>query len=181
MNMKKIALALALASASTVALANGWKFAPGLDSSFKFAPTVAATVGTVKQNGGGDSATLAGLELNFNCGLLQSPDNRIRTHFSISRADEKGYDATVIELSPRYTVPLGNGFSVGVGPSLGMVRLEASGLPNENLFAYGVAGGVNYRAGAFYAGFDLNARRTNEKSGLDYDSRGATLKVGFNF
>lgn len=65
------------------------------------------------------SDTAYGVEMNFNCGLIQSPDNRIRTHLSISRVDGNSYDATIIELSPRYTVPLSHGFSIGAGPSLG--------------------------------------------------------------
>lgn len=180
--MKKVLLAVALSSLSVAATAESWKFAPLTDAGFTFEPTIAATAGSVKPNGG-SSATAYGLELNFNCGLIQSPDNQIRTHFSVSRVDEDDYDATVVELSPRYTVPLADGFSIGIGPSLGAVRLNpaASGIDKETMFAYGLVAGLNYRAGAFYAGLDLGVRRTNEKDGIDYDSRGATLKVGFNF
>lgn len=181
--MKKTLLAVALSSLSLAAMAEGWKFAPVLsDPGFKFQPTVAAAVSSVKPEGA-SSDTAYGLELNFNCGLIQSPDNRIRTHFSVSRATEDAYDATVVELSPRYTVPVADGWSVGVGPSIGAVRVDpaAAGVATETMFAYGVVAGVNYRAGAFYAGLDLGARRTNDKNGIDYDGRAATLKVGFNF
>jgi hypothetical protein len=180
--MKKSILAFALSSLSLAAAADGWKFAPLMsDSNFKFQPTVAATVGTVKPQGNNE-ATAYGLEVNFNCGLIQSPDNRIRTHLSLSRVDENRYDATLVELSPRYTVPMSNGLSIGVGPSLGGVRLDPAGAgKNETMFAYGLVGGVNYRMGALYAGLDLGVRRTAEKSGVDFDSRYATFKVGFNF
>jgi hypothetical protein len=180
--MKKSLFVLALSSLSLAAAADGWKFAPLFtDHGFKFQPTVAATAGSVKPQGNGD-ATAYGLEVNFNCGLLQSPDNRIRTHLSLSRVDESRYDATLVELSPRYTVPLSSGLSVGVGPSLGGVRLEPAGAGrNETVFAYGLIGGLNYRMGALYAGLDLGVRRTTEKNGIDFDSRYATLKVGFNF
>ncbi|HZW14249.1 MAG TPA: outer membrane beta-barrel protein [Noviherbaspirillum sp.] len=182
--MKKTLLAIALSSLSLAAVAQEWRFAPGLkDASFKFEPTIAATVGAVKPNGGGDTATAYGVELNFNCGLIQSADNRIRTHLSVGRADEDEYDAMMIELSPRYTVPLANGFSVGVGPSIGAVRVNpaVASVDTETVFAYGVVAGLNYRSGAFYAGLDLGVRRTSEKNDLDFDSRGATLKVGYNF
>ncbi|GAB3551400.1 hypothetical protein GCM10027343_35560 [Noviherbaspirillum agri] len=182
--MKKTLLAVALSSLSLAAAAQEWRFAPGLkDPSFKHEPTIAATVGAIKPNGGGDTATAYGVELNFNCGLFQSPDNRIRTHLSVSRADEDDVDATMVELSPRYTVPLSNGFSVGVGPSIGAVRVNpaAAGADTETVFAYGVVAGLNYRSGGLYAGLDLGVRRTTEKSGIDFDSRGATLKVGYNF
>lgn len=183
MSMKKTLLAIALSTASVAAMAQEWKFAPVLsDSKFKFEPTIAATVSTVKPQGG-SSDTAYGVEMNFNCGLIQSPDNRIRTHLSISRVDESNYDATIIELSPRYTVPLSNGFSIGVGPSLGAVRVDsaAAGAATETVFAYGLVAGVNYRSGAFYAGLDLGVRRTGNDNGVEFDSRGATLKVGFNF
>lgn len=181
--MKKPILALALSTLSLSAMAEGWRFAPMFtDPAFKLEPTIAATIGATKPQSD-SSATVYGLEMNVNCGLIQSPDNRIRTHISLSRANEGNYDATIFELSPRYTVPLGGGFSVGVGPSLGAVRVDpaAAGVSTETLFAYGVAAGVNYRSGAFYAGLDIGARRTNDKNGIDYDGRLATLKVGFNF
>lgn len=182
--MKKTLIALALSSLSLTAVAaEGWKFAPLFtEPGFKLDPTIAATVGSVKQQGG-PTDTAYGVELNVNCGLIQSPDNRIRTHISLNRLTENTYDATLFELSPRYTVPLADGFSIGVGPSIGAARVDpsAAGVSGETLFAYGVVAGLNYRKGALYAGLDLGLRRTNDKNGIDFDSRGATLKVGFNF
>lgn len=180
--MKNILLAVALSSLSIAASAEGWKFAPGLSEGFKYEPSVALTAGSVKPHGA-DSGTAYGVEVNFNCGLIQTPDNRMRTHFSVSRMNEDKYGATIVELSPRYTVPVADGLSIGVGPSLGAVHLNpaAAGVPTETVFAYGVVAGLNYRKGALYAGLDLGARRTKEKSGLDFDSRAVTLKVGYNF
>ncbi|MBC7858356.1 MAG: outer membrane beta-barrel protein [Burkholderiaceae bacterium] len=181
--MKKILLAVALSSLSVAASAEGWKFAPGLtEPGFKYEPSIALTASSIKPHGA-DSATAYGVDINFNCGLIQTPDNRMRTHFSVSRVNEDQYGATIVELSPRYTVPLADGFSIGAGPSLGAVRLNvaAAGVPTETVFAYGVVAGLNYRKGALYAGLDLGARRTKEKSGLDFDSRAVTLKVGYNF
>ena len=181
--MKKLLLAAIFSSLSAAAMADGLTFAPILsDKAFKFEPTVALTVGTVKPNGE-SSGTAYGVDLNFNCGLLQTPDNRIRTHLSLSRINDKDYDATTIEMSPRYTLPLASGFSVGVGPSLGAVRVDpdVAGVRRQTFFAYGLVGGVNYRMGAFYAGLDVGVRRTNEKNDMDFDGRYATLKVGINF
>lgn len=179
MQLQKIAFAAAVASISTAAMAEGWRFAPITEPGFKMEPTLAATVGSVKPKDG-ESATAVGLDFNFNCGLLQSPDNRMRTHLSFSRVDEASYEATNIELSPRYTVPIGEGLSAGVGPSLGVVSLDVGG-NEERLFAVGLAGGVNYRMGAFYAGADLRLQRTREKNGFDYDNWAATAKLGINF
>lgn len=181
--MKKLLFAAIVSTLSAGAMADGPKFAPLLaEQGFKFEPTVALTVGTVKPTGDGRE-TAYGVELNFNCGLLQTPDNRIRTHLSLSRVNGDNYDATILEVSPRYTLPLANGLSIGVGPSLGGVRInpDAAGVSRETVFAYGIVGGVNYRMGALYAGLDLGVRRTSEKNNIDFDSRYATLKVGINF
>lgn len=178
---------LFLASATVLALpavaqADGWRFAPLLsDPAFKLEPTLALTAGHLNPTrSGADSANAFGIEANFNCGLIQSPDNRIRTHLGISRADEDGDQVTVFELSPRYTVPLGGGLSVGAGPSLSLIRAESDDR-RENLFGYGAAGGVNYRQGAFYAGADLRYQASTEKDDLDFDHWAVTAKVGVNF
>lgn len=181
--MNKLLLAIIASSLSAGAMADGLRFAPLLsDSGFKFAPTLAVMAGAVKPSGESGEAVY-GIDLNFNCGLLQTPENRIRTHLTLSRVSDSNYDATLIEMSPRYTVPLASGFSIGVGPSLGAVRIDPDvvGRNRETLFAYGLVGGVNYRMGALYAGLDLGVRRTGEKNHTDFDSTYATLKLGINF
>jgi hypothetical protein len=181
--MKKLLLAIVVSSLSAGVMAEDMKFAPALsDKAFKFEPTLALTAGAVKPSGHSSDKTY-GLELSFNCGLLQTSDNRIRTHLSMSRIDDRDYDATIIEVSPRYTVPLAGGFSVGVGPSLGGVRVtpDAAGANRETLFAYGIVAGLSYQMGALYAGLDVGVRRTNEKKHIDFDNRYAALKVGINF
>jgi hypothetical protein len=180
--MKKIVLAAALAAAAVPALAEGWRFAPLFsDPGFKLEPTVALTVASVDPKEG-DSATSYGVDINFNCGILQDPQNRMRTHINIHQADEDGTQATAFELSPRYTVPLGNGLSVGVGPSLGAfkVKVDAAGF-DETYFGIGLAAGVNYRLGKFYAGADVRYHATGEKQGVDYDHTTAGVKLGMNF
>lgn len=180
--MKKIVLAAALTAAATTTVAEGWRFAPALnDKDFKLEPTVALSVASVDPKEG-DSATSYGVDINFNCGLIQDPQNRMRTHLNIHQADEDGTRATAFELSPRYTVPVGNGLSVGVGPSLGAfkVKVDAAGF-DETYFGLGLAAGVNYRMGKFYAGADVRYHVTGEKGGVDYDHTTAGLKLGVNF
>lgn len=178
---------LLAAAASSILLAlpahaEGWRFAPLLsDSDFKLEPTLAVTAGRVAPTASGaDSGSAFGIELNFNCGLIQSPDNRIRTHLTLSRFDEDDAEVTSFELSPRYTLPLDDRLSVGVGPSLALLKAEA-GDRDENLFGYGVAAGLNYRAGAFYAGADVRYQATTEKDHLEFDNWALTAKLGVNF
>ena len=181
--MKKLALAALLASsfASTAALADGWRFAPLFtDSNFKLEPTLALTANQVDPKDGGDAVTTFGVDFNFNCGILQDPQNRMRTHLNISKGDKDGFEVTAIELSPRYTVPMGNGLSIGVGPSLASFKGEAAGA-SETFFGIGIAAGVNYRAGAFYAGADLRWHDTSTKNGGNMDNTTIGAKVGMNF
>jgi hypothetical protein len=184
--MTKTILRLSAAAALLGALiapaqaAGGWTFLPGLnDPGFKFAPTLALTANSNKPDRG-SSATGYGIDLNFNCALIQSPDQRIRTHLNISHTSKDGQTVNAFELSPRYTIPLGAGLSVGVGPSLALFRADA-GSGNKNLFGAGVATGMNYNVGAFYTGFDLRYHSTKAKDGVDYDPTSIGVKVGVNF
>jgi hypothetical protein len=178
--MKKTALALALLTTATLASAQSWRFLPLFnDPNFQLKPTLALTGGTVNPSDAPD-AGVWGLEFNFNCGLVQSPDNRIRTYLQINRSDKDGVKATNFELSPRYTVPLGEGFTVGAGPSLTAVRVSAPGV-SETLYGAGVAAGLDWRMGSLYAGVDLRWHDTSAKNGVQYDSTAVGLKVGFNF
>lgn len=178
--MKKILVAAALLSVATLSSAQTWRFFPALkDGQFKFAPTVALTGNAVNPDDG-PSARAYGLELNFNCGLIQSPDNAIRTYAQISRSSKNGVKATAFELSPRYTLPLGNGLSVGAGPALSVVKLSGD-VDGRTLYGVGAAAGVDFRIGDYYAGADLRMNDTFKRSGVDYDHVALGLKVGINF
>lgn len=182
--LKTTLLAAALATASLSATAEGVRFAPLLtDPNFKLEPTIALVAGSLKPENF-SSDLYAGVELNFNCGLFQTADNRMRTHLAIGSYDRGGLELTTFELSPRYTVPMGNGFSVGVGPGIAYVSADAANQESSH-FAWMVAGGVNYRSGAYYAGVDLRYQDTHEKrvAGVERDADNWLLaaKVGINF
>jgi hypothetical protein len=132
------------------------------------------------RSGRDDTMTILGLDFNMNCGLIQTPDNRIRTHIQINHVDESGVKSTSFELSPRYTLPIGGGFSAGAGPVLALVRVD-SGNSNQNLFGYGAVAGLNFRAGMFYAGADLRYLNTTEHNNTQLDNWALLAKVGINF
>lgn len=178
--MKKMSLALALLGATTLAGAQSWRFLPLFtDPGHQLKPTLALTYNRVNPDDAPD-ASAWGVDFNFNCGLIQSPDNRMRTHLQVHRSSEDGVKATVFELSPRYTWPLGDSFSAGVGPSLTAVRASAPGV-SKTLTGLGLAAGVNWNFGRYYAGADLRWHNTNRKSGVEYDSTALGLKAGLNF
>jgi hypothetical protein len=181
--LKIAAAALSLgALLAPAAQAQGWQFLPMLnDPSYKPEPSVALTVNRIEP-GHGNSADAYGLDVNVNCGLIQSPDKRIRTHINLSASDDAGVKTSNFELSPRYTLPLGMpGLSLGAGPSLGLFKVETSGAPSRTLTGVGLAAGLNYRSGAFYAGADLRKHSTSARSGVDLDPLTWGVKVGVNF
>lgn len=178
--MKKMVIAASLAALSVTAQAEGWRFAPGFtEQGYKFDPSLAGTVNLVDPDDH-SSDTGFGVDFNFNCALIQDPQNRIRTHLQIGRISDSGLKANTFELSPRYTMPLQNGFSVGVGPSLAMYQVDMPGY-DKNLFGIGVAAGVNFRSGALYLGADARYHDTQRKGGADFDNFTMAVKAGINF
>lgn len=161
--------------------AEGWQFLPLLnDPQYKPEITLAITGNRLQPDQGRD-ADAWGIDLNMNCGLLQSPDKRIRTHVNLSRSDEAGVKVTAFELSPRYTMPLAMpGVSIGAGPSLAVFKVEGGGA-DRSLTGLGLAAGVNYRVGSFYAGADVRYHGTAARSGVDLDPVTLGLKLGINF
>lgn len=182
--MKKVLIAVAIATSASAVMADGWKFAPLFtDPSFKLQPAVALTVGAIDPKVDNMSVMSAvGVDFNFNCGILQDPQNRMRTHLNISQGSKDDAKVLAVELSPRYTRPLGDGMSVGYGPSVAAYKFKDDKTGFEmNRLGLGVAVGANYRQGAFYAGADLRYHATNEKNNADFDNVSAGVKVGMNF
>lgn len=179
--MKKILLAATLATLSFAASADGWRFAPVLtDKNLKLEPSLAITANRIDpRDGSGENAY--GVDFNFNCGLIQDPNNRIRTHVNYGRVSEDGVKVHAFELSPRYMVPVAQGLSIGAGPSIAAYKVKASGGYDETLWGAGVAAGINYRSGALFLGADVRYHVTQNKSGADLDNWTAGVKLGINF
>lgn len=180
--MKKIVFAATLATLSFAATAaDGWRFAPGLtDKNLKFDPSLAITANRIDPSGhSGKNAW--GLDFNFNCGLVQDPNNRIRTHLNYSRVDNDGLKVHAFELSPRYMVPIAPGLSIGAGPSLAAYGVKSGGGYDHTLYGIGAAAGINYRVGNVFLGADARYHATQSKGGADFDNWTAGVKAGVNF
>jgi len=177
---KKMIVAATLAALSVAAQAEGWRFGPGFtEPGYKFDPSLAGTVNYVDPDDH-SSDTGLGVDFNFNCALIQDPQNRIRTHLQFGRISDSGLKANAFELSPRYTVPLTGGLSFGVGPSLAMYQVEVPGF-DKTLYGVGVAAGVNFRSGAMYFGADARFHDTRSKNGVNFDNLTLGVKAGVNF
>ncbi len=178
--LSRLTLLAALIAGSAAAQAADWQFLPALnDPSYKPDLALAVTGSRVLPDSG-PTANALGLELSMYCGLLQTPDRRLRTHANVSRTDKNGTQVTALELSPRYTVPLSQGLSVGVGPSLGVFNVNTPAA-DKSLIGLGVAAGVHYRAGMLYTGFDVRYHSTSERGGVDHDPVTLAAKIGVNF
>ncbi|MBU1237257.1 MAG: hypothetical protein KJ634_01130 [Gammaproteobacteria bacterium] len=178
--MKKIIVATTLAALALTAHADGWRFLPAQsDANFKFEPTVAGTLNHVDPSDHSSDFGY-GIDLNFNCGLIQDPQNRIRTHLQIGHVSKDSMKADMFELSPRYTVQLGKGLSMGAGPSVAVYSVDVPGY-DGTLYGIGIAGGVNYRMGSLYLGVDARYHNTQSKQGTDFDNLTVGFKAGVDF
>lgn len=182
MKTTRIASVLLLGSlAFASAHADGLRFLPALESGFKAEPTLALTAGVMNTPAARDNAIgVYGIDFNMNCGLIQTPENRIRTHIQFNHVNQSGVKATTIELSPRYTLPLGGGFSFGAGPSLAYVSADTLA-GDKNLFGYGAAAGFNFRKGMYYSGLEARYLNTNERNNVQFENWTFGLKIGVNF
>ncbi len=83
--------ALALGAATTPALAAGdWKFLPIADKGYapNFVASVTGGIMDPQHVGSGDAW---GLELAFNCDLVQTPTGVVRTKLSVNKFDRPGW------------------------------------------------------------------------------------------
>jgi hypothetical protein len=177
--MKKIFVAAAMASLSLAVHAEGWRFLPANEANFAFDPAVAGTLNYVDPDGHSSDTSL-GVDLNFNCALIQDPQDRIRTHLQFGHFSKDGTKANAFELSPRYTVPISKGLFVGVGPSLAVYDVDVPGA-SKILYGVGIAGGIEYRVGSLYLGADARYHDTESRGGVDFDNLTLGLKAGINF
>ncbi|HKJ75836.1 MAG TPA: porin family protein [Gammaproteobacteria bacterium] len=180
-------LSLTLAAASGATWAQGWKPLAGADPDYRSEPTVALVGGTQDPDfRDADSDGIYGIELSFNCPLLQPPTHRIRQQLSLTEYDEDGLELTSLELNPHYVVPVAQGLEIGFGPGLALIDAEA-GRDDETLWGLQAGASLHYRVGELFAGAEYryqitsegdfgNARRGDE----DVDNSRFLLKLGIN-
>lgn len=151
------ALALAAASAS----AGEWQFLPILKDGYKPDLVLSAVGGSLDPQGAA-ADTYLGLELAMNCGLFQTPSGVVRTKISYGGYDHDGLEYRSFEVNPRWTVPLAQNLSFGIGPGIGYVRTEVGGRDTD-LFAWQVGADLDYRLGRVSFGLGLRWQDTVNK------------------
>lgn len=181
MKVKKLVSSLlfvGLAGAALSSHAEGWNLSQSLP---RGASTFAITGGALDTNAANEDAIgIYGLEYSAGGGFMQGVNNHFRTHIQLNHSDESGVRATSLEFQPRYTVPLGGGFSAGIGPTLAWVNAKTTG-DDKNLFGYGVASGVEYRTGPYMGGVDLRYLNTTRRDDFKLEGWVLALKLGLNF
>ncbi len=177
-----VLLVAGLSLTATSSHAEGLRFFPGFQSGFEFKPTLAVSAGVVNvlDVDDHDADFVYGLDFNFNCLLMQTPDNHMRTHVQVNHTDNSGLTSTSFELSPRYAPAIGGGFAVNVGPVVALVMAD-NGAADKNLFGYGLVGGLEYRQGIFYSGIDLRYLATTESDNVEFENWALLAKLGINF
>lgn len=151
-------LVLAAGSAS----AGEWQFLPIMKEGYKPEFVLSAVAGTLDPKGA-DRDTYAGLELAMNCGLFQTPSGVVRTKISYGGYDHDGLEYRSFEIDPRWTVPLAQNLSFGIGPGIGYVRTEVADRETD-LFAWQLGADVDYRVGRVSLGLGVRWQDTVNKT-----------------
>ena len=180
-------LSVALAAASGATWAQGWEPFAGGNPDYRAEPTLAFIGGTQDpdfDDAGSDG--IYGVELSFNCPLLQPPTNRIRQQVSLTGYDEDGLEMTSLELNPHYVVPIARGLEFGFGPGVALIDAEAGG-DDETLWGVQAGASLHYRAGDLFAGAEYRYQITTEedfgnagRGDEDVDNSRFLLKAGIN-
>lgn len=154
--------ALALGAATTPALAaSDWKFLPIADKGYapNFVASVTGGIMDPQHVGSGDAW---GLELAFNCGLVQTPTGVVRTKLSVNKFDKAGLDLTTVELNPRWTIPVAKDLTFGIGPGIGWVKADSG--RNVDMFAWQAGADLDYRIGQLNLGLGARWQDTVNKN-----------------
>ncbi len=185
--MKKRVLAVAVSalmvSAAASAEGNGWNWFAGLDDDYVMAPTVSLVAGHMSFDD--DSGSIAGIELSFNCPLLQPPTNKIRQQLSVVQYDEPGLEVTSIEINPHYVAEVSPGLFLGGGPGLGYMSVDTAG-GDDSVLGIQLGGSVHYSVSdTFFLGGEARYQITQDaefgNAKVEMDNWRVALKAGVSF
>lgn len=161
-----VVVTIFLVLGATPSRADDFRLFPGLKPGFKFDPTLTVIGGSsFSTTRGGKALGTVGVGFDINCGAFQDPDNRIRTHISLTDTFGHGVNAQTFDLSIRYTLPVAKDVNLSLGPSVAAVNARLYDANNNRyslLAGYGAAGGLEYRHGHAYAGIDAEYLDTSK-------------------
>ena len=176
-------LGLSLATASAATFAEDWKFLPVRDASYKPDVTLSIVAGQLNGTPRG-SGNYTGVDVTFNCLLLQPPSGVIRTNFSVGKFDHNGLKLTTFEHLALWTMDIDKNLTFGIGPGVADVKAEIAG-KTTNMAAFQIGTELNYRMGSLNLGLGARWQDTRKKD-IAPGVQGANntlvqAKVGYNF
>ncbi|MCG7874075.1 MAG: porin family protein [Candidatus Thiodiazotropha lotti] len=187
--MKKTVIGLILSAgliSTTSALRAGqdWSFLPVKSDGFDPDLTLSVTGGIMDpQTHGLDTDLVFGLEISFDCLLVEPPNATIRQQFSYSHYDDSGLEITSFEMNPHYLYRVDNRFSIGFGPGIGYIDADGR---NVNEGAFALQGGVSLHykmSEQLFFGAEARYQWTQELDDINDDLKNARLfgKLGYRF
>jgi len=186
--MKKTALLSVLASTLIMAGGNIARVEPMVET-----PVVNETSASIPMGisllggvmkGEGDNSdwnTIYGLEFSFECLLSDSTRSQLQfTHY-----DHDGLKMIQVSANPHYLVNVSPSTTFGMGPSLGVAKVEI-GNEDDIVFTYGVGASIRTDiAENFFVGAEARYEWTTdaEFSGIEDDLNNAKVfaKIGYQF
>lgn len=186
--MKKTALLSVLASTFIIA---GGDIAPVepmvetpvVEEAFSGIPMGVALLGGVMKGDGDDTDwnALYGAELSFEC--LFSPS--VRSQLQFTHYDHDGLKMLQLSANPHYIFNSGDAVEFGVGPHLGLAKVEI-GSEDDTVFTYGVGASIKFDISEnFFVGAEARYEWTTdaEFGGIKDDVNNAKVfaKIGYQF
>ena len=174
---------------STASFADkGWRLFAGMEEGFAHEASLSVLLGAMGPDSKiGDSGLAGGIELSFNCPLIQPPTNKIRQQVSMTHYKDGDSDIKTIQINPHYVVEVMPKLWIGGGPGIGYVRADVNNV-TSNMVAAQVGASVSYSIDKVFLGAEARYQFTqsDEVGGPAYNVDGASnwqtvIKVGYNF
>lgn len=182
---------MALLMSTRPALADNWILLPGKSDDFNTNPTLSVMIGSQNPDiPGVSNDSIAGMELSFNCPLLQPSNSdtgaKIRQQVSLNNFNDDTLEITSLEINPHYVINTSSGLGIGFGPGIGYVQAETA-TARKSMFTLQVGASLHYTAMDFlFLGAEARYQLTESDAFTSPTHTGAdnfrvALKVGVNF
>jgi len=186
--MKKIVLISALASTCMMAGGDIIHVEPvvetpmAVEETSSFNPALALIGGVMKVEGdNNDWKSFYGAEFSFDCLLSDA----IRQQIQITNYDHDGLKMLQANINPHYMFDIAEGTKIGVGPTLGVARVEL-GNEKDTVFTYGVGASIRQNITEnVFVGAEAKYEWTTDATfgGVDDNLNNAKVfaKIGYQF
>ena len=167
--------------------AEGWTFLPVTQSGYRAQPALSLLYGRMTPSATGfKDGNFTGLEVAFDCPLLQPPTNRIREQLSYVHYSEGNKDIDSVEINPHYVVEVSPGFEIGGGPGLAYI-LTNTPANDPSLWGLNIGLSAHYAPmGHLFLGAEYRYQITSDEdfgNGIKEDLNNGRfdIKVGYRF